>query len=149
MKSHMRRPEHRQEREILKEAERLLITAQNNTIRINCVYAKIGKTQQNSKCRLCGDRDETINHIKSKSRKLAPKKYKTRQNWVGKVIYWELCKKLTSDHTKWYMHKPESVLEDKTHKIHWDFEIQTDHLISARWPDILIVNKEKKKESAE
>ena len=32
------------------------------------------------------------------------------------------------------MHKPESVLENKTHKLLWDFEIQTDHLISARQP---------------
>ena len=29
------------------------------------------------------------------------------------------------------MHKPESVLENETHKILWDFQIQTDHPISA------------------
>ena len=29
------------------------------------------KTQQNSKCRLCGDRDETTNHIISECSKLA------------------------------------------------------------------------------
>ena len=28
--------------------------------------------------------------------------------------------------------KPESVLENKTHRILWDFVIQTDHLILAR-----------------
>ena len=28
------------------------------------------------------------------------------------------------------MHKPESALENETHKILWDFEIQTDHLIN-------------------
>ena len=33
------------------------------------------------------------------------------------------------------MNNPESVLENETHKILWDFEIQTDHLISARRPD--------------
>ena len=27
----------------------------------------------------------------------------------------------------------------------WDFKIQTDHLISARWPDQVIVKKKKKK----
>ena len=32
------------------------------------------------------------------------------------------------------MHKPKSVLENETHKILWNFEIQTDHLISARRP---------------
>ena len=34
--------------------------------------------------------------------------------------------------TKWYRHKPESVLENETHKILWHFEMQTDHLIPAR-----------------
>ena len=38
-------------------------TAQNNAIRTNHIKAKIDKTQQNSKCTLCIDRDETINHI--------------------------------------------------------------------------------------
>ena len=34
------------------------------------------------------------------------------------------------DHTnKWYMHNPAPVLEDDTHKLLWDFNIQTDHLI--------------------
>ena len=44
-------------------------------------------------------------------------------NWVGKAIQRELCKKLKFDHTnKWHMHNPESVLENKT----------------ARWPDLAI-----------
>ena len=49
---------------------------------------------------------------------------------------WELCKKLKFDHTnKWHMHNPESVLENETHKLLRGFEIQTDHLISARRTD--------------
>ena len=59
--------------------------------------------------------------------KLAQKVYKTRHDWVGKVINWELCKKLKFDHTnKCYMHKQETVLENETNKILRDFEIQTD-----------------------
>ena len=42
-----------------------------------------------------------------------------------------------------YMHKPESIRENETHKILWDLEIQTDHLIPARRPDLVIVNKKK------
>ena len=30
------------------------------------------------------------------------------------------------------MHNPTSVLDNDTHKLLWDFDIQTDHLISAR-----------------
>ena len=46
-----------------RETESLLIAAQNNTVRTNHIKARIDKTQQNSKRRLCRDRDETINHI--------------------------------------------------------------------------------------
>ena len=28
---------------------------------------------------------------------------------------------------KWYMHNPASVLVNETHKLQWDFSIQTDH----------------------
>ena len=102
--------------------------------------------QQNSRYSLCGDRTETINHIISEFRKLAQKEYKTRHNWVGKVIHWEFCKKLKFDHmNKWYMHNPDSVLENETHKLFWDFEIQMDHLISTKRPDPGIINKKKKR----
>ena len=39
--------------------------------------------------------------------------------------------------------QPKSALENETHKLHWDFEIQTDHLISARRPDLIIFNKKR------
>ena len=43
------------------------------------------------------------------------------------------------------MHKLEFILENETHKIFMEFEIQTDHLISARRPDLMIVKKKKKR----
>ena len=109
-------------------------------------YLTNNKTQQNSKCRLCGDREETINHIISECSKLAQKKYKTRHDWVGKVIRWELFdKKLKFDHTKkWYMHNSISVLENDTHKLTWDFDKETDYLLSARRPDFMIINNKKR-----
>ena len=74
-----------------RETESLLIAAHDNAIRTNHIKARIDKTQQNSKCRLCGD--ETINHIISEYSKLAQKEYKARHDWVGKVIQWEMCRK--------------------------------------------------------
>ena len=89
-----------------RKTESLLIAAQNNTIRPNHIKTRIDKTQQNTKCRLCDDRDEIINHIISECSKLAQKEYKTRQNWVGKVTHWEMCKKSKIDYTnisrKWH-----------------------------------------------
>ncbi len=61
-----------------RETESLQIVAQDNAIRTSHIKARIDKTQQNSKCRLCGDRDETINHIISECSKLAQ-------------IHWEMC----------------------------------------------------------
>ena len=49
--------------DIKRKTESLLTEAQNNATWTNSVKAKIDETQQNSKCRLCGIRDETIDHI--------------------------------------------------------------------------------------
>ena len=83
-----------------------------------------------------------IYHIVSEYSKLPQRKYKTRNNWVEKVIKWELCNRLNFDLiTKWYMHKLEYVLENETHKILWDFEIQAVHLILTRRQEIVLINK--------
>ena len=42
------------------------------------------------------------------------------------------------------MHNPAPVWENNTHKLQWDFDIHTDHLISARRPDLIIINKKKR-----
>ena len=80
----------------------------------------------------------------SECSKLAQKEYQTRHDWVGKGIHWEMCKKFKFDHTnKWYTHNPASVLENYTHKLLRDFDIQTGHLISARRLDLIIINNKK------
>ena len=43
------------------------------------------------------------------------------------------------------MHNPATDLENDTHKLLWDFNIQTDHLIKARRPDLIIINNKKKR----
>ena len=79
--------------------------------------------QQNSRCRSCGDREETINHI-SECSELASKEYNNRYDWIGKVIHWEFYQKFKFDHTnKWYMDNPTSVLENVTLKHLWDLDI--------------------------
>ena len=45
---------------------------------------------------------------------------------------------------KWYEHEPESVLENEDYKILWDFSIQTDHVIEARRPDLVVVDKKER-----
>ena len=56
---------------IKRETESLLIAAENNAIRTNHIKTRIDKTEQNSKCMLCSDKDETINFMISERSKLA------------------------------------------------------------------------------
>ena len=42
------------------------------------------------------------------------------------------------------MHNPAPILENGTHKLLWDFEVHTDHLISSGRPDLIIINKKKR-----
>ena len=110
--------------------------------------ARINERKLNS-CRLCSDKHEKINHI-SECSKLVQREYNARHDWMGKVILLELCKKFKFDHTnKRYKHNPESVLENETHNILLNFDIQTDHSISTRRPLLIIVTKKKKREPAE
>ena len=118
--------------------ESLLIAAPDNAIRTSHIKARIDKMQEDAECRLCGDRDEMINHIISECVILAQKEYKAKYDWVGKVIPWEMCKKFKFDPTnKWFMHKPAHVRENDTHKLLWRFNIQTDHQIRGRRPDFV------------
>ena len=41
------------------------------------------------------------------------------------------------------MHKPEAVLENETQIILWDFEIQKDHSVQARKPDLVSIRKKR------
>ena len=41
------------------------------------------------------------------------------------------------------MHNQPAALENNTHKRLWDFDMHTDHLISARRPDLIIINKKR------
>ena len=85
-----------------------------------------------------------MNHIISECGKLAQNEYKTRHDWVGNVIHWEMCKKFKSDQmNKWYTHNEASVRVNDTHQLLWDLDIKTDRLISARRPDLIIISKKK------
>ena len=70
--------------------EGLIMAAQEQAIRTNHTKAKIDKTQENSKCRMCGKAEERVNHVLSECSKLAQKEYKRRHDWFGTKIQWEI-----------------------------------------------------------
>ena len=132
--------------DLKRETERLIVAAQNQqSIRTNLVKTKIDKSQGDFLCRVCRKVDESIDHIVSGCSKLAQKEYKRRHDNLGKMVHWTLARKCNFEAgDKWYEHKPKSVLVNEDYKILWDFSIQTDHVIEARRPDLVVLDKKKR-----
>ena len=59
--------------DLKREIERLIVAAQNQSIRTNIVKVKIDKSQGYSSCRVCRKVDESEDHIVSGCNKLAQK----------------------------------------------------------------------------
>ena len=120
--------------------EALIMSTQDQVIRTNNIKAKIDKTQENGKCRMCGKAEDSVNHALSEFSKLAQKEYKRQHDWFGTKIHWEIYRKYGIEvKVKWYEHKPHVVMENEKCKILWDFTVQTDHEIYGRRPDIIVI----------
>ena len=92
---------------------------------------------------MCRKVDESLDHIVSGCSKLAQKECKRRHDNLGKIVRWKLARKCNFEAgDKWYEHDPESVLEHEGYKILWDYSIQSDHVIKAWRPDLVLVDKE-------
>ena len=118
-----------------RETESLITAAQDQCIRTNYIKARIDKTQENSLCRMCRQKEETVMHIICECTKLAQKEYKRRHDLVGTAIQWELCEQVEFNHAdKWYENKQASALENVKSQLLWDFEVQMDHHIEAKKP---------------
>ena len=79
--------------ELKKETESFLIAAQDQALRTNAIKAKIDKVTEDSKCRLCKGKDETIDHLISSCSKIAQIYYKERHNKLASMLHWNLCEK--------------------------------------------------------
>ena len=110
-----------------KHTEELIMAAQSQSIRTKAIKAKIDKSEEDPRCRMCKAKDETVNHLLSDCPKLAQTKYKRRHDEVAKAVHWDLCSQYgIKCEDKWYEHKPEPVRENSNAKLSWDFIIQTD-----------------------
>ena len=54
-----------------------------------------------------------------------------------------ISKKKSKNYQLKSVHNPAPVFENDSHKLLWDFDIHTDHLISARRPDLIIILKKR------
>ena len=133
------------QQDLKKETEGLIIAAQDQALRTNMIKFSIDKTSPSPRCRLCHNRNETVDHILSGCEKLAQSEYKKRHDKVAAAIHWCMCKKHHIQcEEKWYQHIAEKVTETDDVKLLWDFPVQNDHMIEARRPDIILVEKKKR-----
>ena len=118
------------------------MAAQDQSIRANLVKAKIDKSQGDSLCRVCRKEDKSIDHITVSGCSKLAQEYKRGHDNLGKIVHWKLARKCNFEAgDKWYEHEPKSVLGNEDYKILWNFSIQTDHVIEAGRPDLVVVDK--------
>ena len=128
-----------------RETESLIMAAQEQALNTNSIKRNIYKLDVPDKCRLCGERKETVTHIVSACEVIANKEYKRRHDKVCLNLHWQLCKKNgfpVAD--RWYNHETEQAMENDEVNILWDFMVQCDIHIEHRKPDIIVVDKKKR-----
>ena len=128
-----------------KETEGLIVAAQDQVLSTNAIKVKIYNQSGSPMCRLCGVKEETVDHLVSCCEKIAQTDYKGRHDRVATLIHWSLCKQYGFPRCdNWWTHQAEKVLENDDFKVLWDFSIRTDKVIEAHRPDIVIVDKRSK-----
>ena len=125
-----------------KETEGFIIAAQDQALRTNAIKVNIDKQTGTSMCRLCGEKEETVDHLVSSCSKIAQTDYKGRHDKVAANLHWSLCKQFGFERAQnWYEHRAEKVLENEDYKLLWDFDIKCDRMIKERRPDLVVVKK--------
>ena len=112
------------------ETEGLIVAAQNQALSTNVIKAKIFQLGSSPMCRLCGAKEETVDHLVSCCETITQTDYKGRHDRVATLIHWSLCKQYGFPRSdNWWAHKVEKVLKNDNFKLLWDFAICTDKVI--------------------
>ena len=128
--------------DLKKETEDMIVAAQGQALSTNYVKFRIDHSCVSPKCRMCGDKDETVWHVIGECSMLAGREYKRRHDNLARIIHRALCINCGFSTAEWwYEHNLEKVLESREVKILWDFSVQTDHEIEARKPDIIVIDR--------
>lgn len=100
------------------------------------------------KCRICGQKPETIQHITSACSVIANTRYLHRHNLTCAIIHQAITKRYLSEALKegpYYEYAPEAVTENERYKLYWDLQISTDRSVEYNKPDITLIDKVEKK----
>jgi len=90
------------------ETESEIVAAQDQALQTKYYATKILNTETDSKCRLCQQFDETIDHIISACPILAKEQYIKRHDRVCAQLHFNICKETGAqlDKKQWYDHVP-------------------------------------------
>ena len=117
------------------------MAAQDQEISTNYFKNKILKQEIESKCRLCKQHEETIDHLTSGCPILAKNEYLTRHDKACIYLQYSICKALGIETThKWYTHMPKPVCEEGDVTVLWNQAVHTDREVTANRLDIIIKN---------
>ena len=104
---------------------------------------------EDSKCRMCGEWEETVQHVIGGCTPLAGKEYLSRHNKALMVlaVAWAKKNQILPDDAVWYKidWKKGTVLEKDGMKLVWDFEFKLRKTNAARRPDLILENNKEKK----
>ena len=104
---------------------------------------------QDRRCRVCHERDETIEHLVARCKVLANSEYLSRHNraLTVMVVTWAKENKLFGGNMVWYKEQweQEMVLGNVRRKLVWDFEFHLGKTTTSRRPDLTLEHKTNKK----
>jgi hypothetical protein len=121
------------------------VAAQDQAISTNYFKRKILKEEIESRCRLCKEYEETVDHLTSGCPILAKNEYVIRHDTVCTHLHYSVRKTLGIETTEnWYSHIPKPVCQHEDITVLWNQGIQTDREVLANRPDTIIKNKKDK-----
>jgi len=128
------------------ETKSTIVAVQDQEISTNYFQNKILKKEIGSKCRLCKQHEETIDHLTSGCPISEKNEYLMRHDKVCTHLHFSICKALGIETTdKWYTHMSKPVSEEGDIAVLWNQAVHTDREFTANRPDIIIKNKKKRK----
>ena len=97
---------------------------------------------------VCGEQEETVEHLLAGCKMLAGSEYTRRHNRALMIlaVQWAIEHQLIDNQTKWYRERwgRGHVLESKGAKLAWDCEFHLRKTTTSRRPDSTIEDKQKK-----
>jgi len=99
-------------------------------------------------CRICGQFQETIDHVVVGCSELAKTEYLHRRNKAATYLHGNICKEFNiNTKSKWYEHEPQTESGKDDITILRGMSIQRDRGIKANRPDIVIHQEQKGKKA--